>query len=132
VTKPLQQPNVQISPKRLGPPRLTAPERQALDSVPDAALRKVLGEIFLSSRGVQENFDQISQWFPIQPQDTADAIPTLEELQEGALGLEEVMGVIVHGENKKTPRGEHFPVYTWIGSVEPENMFEFDIWIDTS
>lgn len=74
MTKPLQQPNVEVSPKRRGPARLTAPERLALESVEDPALRKTLGEIFLTSRGVQENFDQISQWFPIQPADVADAV----------------------------------------------------------
>lgn len=74
MTKPLPRPDVQINPRRLGPARLTAPERQALASVEDESLRKVLGEAFIQARSVQENFDEIREWFPVQPQDVADEL----------------------------------------------------------
>jgi virginiamycin B lyase len=48
-----------------------------------------------------------------------------------ALLASEAMGVIVHGSAAGTARPNNFKQYTWIGSVEPENMAEFDIWIET-
>jgi hypothetical protein len=123
------------------------PEEDLIAGLDEEGLRRLLGELLAANRGTQANFDEIRQQFPIQPSNAADSIPTWEELEEGGLeppsgeepesfpeqlGLEEAMGVIVHGKEAKTPRGENFPVYTWIGSVEPKNMLEFDIWIDTS
>lgn len=76
MTKPLPRPDVIVNAGRKGPARLTAPDLQALQSVSDPALRKVLGEVLLQSRSVQSNFDAIREWFPIQP---ADAASTLRE-----------------------------------------------------
>lgn len=83
MTKPLPRSDVQIQARRLGPPRLTAPERQALASVEDPALRKVLGEAFITARGNQANFDEIRQWFPIQPEDLADSVRLPENGEDG-------------------------------------------------
>ena len=48
-----------------------------------------------------------------------------------ALLANEGMGIILHGAVASTPRPNRFAQYTWFGSVEPENMAEFDIWIET-
>lgn len=42
----------------------------------------------------------------------------------------EGMGVIVHGATGATARGTIFKQYTWIGTVEPANAQDFDIWMD--
>lgn len=88
MTKPLDHSDVSINARRLGPPRLTAPERQALDKVEDPQLRKVIGETLLQSRSVQANFDEIREWFPVQPQDVADSIregDEIEGIEDGAV-----------------------------------------------
>ena len=74
MTKPLPKPNVQVAVKRTGPPRLTSAERQQLASIEDPTLKKVMGEIFIAGRANQDNFDEITQWFPIQPADVADVL----------------------------------------------------------
>jgi len=43
-----------------------------------------------------------------------------------------VMGTIVHGATAATARPSGFDVVTWIGSVEPTNATNNDIWIDTA
>lgn len=48
-----------------------------------------------------------------------------------AIAAEEGMGVIVHGENPNVARGVRYKQYTWIGSVEPNDMAEFDIYVET-
>lgn len=78
MTKPLPKRDVEIGVRRTGPPRLTSAERQQLESVQDPTLKKIMGEIFLTARANQENFDEISQWFPIQPEDASNS------LREGA------------------------------------------------
>jgi hypothetical protein len=42
------------------------------------------------------------------------------------------MGVVVHGATGSTSRPSVYAVITWIGSVEPDNAEDDDIWIDTS
>jgi hypothetical protein len=74
MTKPLGHPDVIVNAHRQGPPRLSAASRQALATVEDESLRKVLGEILLQSQANQANFDQIREWFPIQPEDVANSI----------------------------------------------------------
>jgi hypothetical protein len=74
VTKSLPKPNVQVAVKRTGLPRLTSAERKQLASVEDPVLKQVLGEMFIASRANQDNFDEITQWFPIQPADVAYAV----------------------------------------------------------
>lgn len=74
MTLPLPRPNVQINPGRQGPPRLTPKEQKALAEITDPVLRRTLGEMFLTARGNQENFDELAQQFPIQPHNAADAI----------------------------------------------------------
>jgi hypothetical protein len=87
MTKPLSRPDVIVNARRLGPPRLSAADRQALASVEDVSLRKVLGEIMLQSQSNQANFDEIRSWFPVQPQDVANSI------LEGGGGGASVSGV---------------------------------------
>lgn len=43
-----------------------------------------------------------------------------------------VMGTIVHGATAGTARPSGFDVVTWIGSIEPTNATNNDIWIDTA
>jgi hypothetical protein len=122
------------------------PEEDLVAGLDEEGLRRLLGELLASNRGAQANFDEIRQQFPIQPGNLAAEVPTWQELEEGGLerpepeageegeGLlpEDGMGVIVHGKNAEFPRGENYDVYTWIGSVEPKHMAEFDIWIKTA
>lgn len=42
------------------------------------------------------------------------------------------MGVVVHGATAGTARPSGYTVVTWIGSVEPTNATNNDIWVDTS
>jgi len=41
------------------------------------------------------------------------------------------MGSIVHLADAATVRPTEYPQYTWIGSIQPTNMADYDIWIDT-
>lgn len=70
----LPQRDVSVRADRTGPPRLSATERRALNTVKDSNLRRVLGEMLLRSRDVQENFEAIEGLFPIQPADVANSI----------------------------------------------------------
>lgn len=74
MTKPLPQRDVEARPTRSGRPRLNAIEKRALESIDNPDLKKVLAELLISARGSQENFQQIEQWFPIQPPDVAKAL----------------------------------------------------------
>lgn len=74
MTKPLPKPNVQVAANRTGTPRLTSAERQQLASITDPTLKSIMGEIFIAGRSNQANFDEITQWFPIQPADVADVL----------------------------------------------------------
>ena len=42
------------------------------------------------------------------------------------------MGVVVHGATAGTARPSGYNVITWIGSVEPTNAENDDIWLDVS
>lgn len=42
------------------------------------------------------------------------------------------MGVIIHGSNAAAARPLGFVGVIWIGTVQPDNMAEFDIWEDIS
>jgi hypothetical protein len=44
----------------------------------------------------------------------------------------DVMGVVVHGATAGTTRPTGYSQITWIGSVEPTNAENNDIWNDTS
>lgn len=79
MTKFLPQRDVKVRADRTGPARLTAAERRALHSVKDENLRRVLGEMLLRSRDVQENFEAIEGLFPIQPENVANALREPEE-----------------------------------------------------
>lgn len=65
----------------------------ALDEIDDSqiagmdeeGLRKIVGELLAANRATQANFDEIRQQFPIQPSNTANSIPSWEELEEGGL-----------------------------------------------
>jgi len=41
------------------------------------------------------------------------------------------MGCVVHGADNTVARPTGFPAVTWIGSVEPLNMIDGDIWEET-
>lgn len=43
-----------------------------------------------------------------------------------------VMGEIAHGSTAGTSRPVGFSVVTWVGSVEPDNAVNNDIWVDTT
>jgi len=45
---------------------------------------------------------------------------------------ENAMGVIVHDADGNVARVAGYSVITWIGSVEPNNAIDNDIWIDTA
>jgi hypothetical protein len=51
------------------------------------------------------------------------------EGQAATLG-QEGMGVIVHKANASAIRPKAFRQYTWMGSVKPNNMAEYDIWVE--
>lgn len=51
----------------------------------EEGLRKIVGELLAANRATQANFDEIRQQFPIQPSNTANSIPSWEELEEGGL-----------------------------------------------
>jgi hypothetical protein len=53
----------------------------------------------------------------------------LMEGQAATLG-QEGMGVIVHKANASATRPTAFRQYTWMGTVKPNNMREYDIWIE--
>lgn len=61
------------------------PEDGSLAGMDEEGVRRLLGELLASARGVQANFDEIRQQFPIQPGNVADSIPTWQELEEGGL-----------------------------------------------
>jgi hypothetical protein len=42
------------------------------------------------------------------------------------------MGTVVHGATASTARPTGYAVITWIGSVEPDNSVDNDIWINTA
>lgn len=44
----------------------------------------------------------------------------------------ETMGCVVHGSSSGTARPSGFAAVTWIGSVEPTNAANDDVWIDTA
>jgi len=49
-------------------------------------------------------------------------------------GLEyttEGMGTAVHEDNASYQRPDNFDIITWVGSVEPNNAADYDIWIQT-
>lgn len=56
-----------------------------LAGMDEEGLRRVLGELLGANAGIQANFDAIREQFPIQPSAVSDAIPTVEELEEGGL-----------------------------------------------
>jgi len=60
---------------------------------------------------------------------TAHKIKIVLEGMAAVLGSEG-MGVIIHGANASRSRPNTFKQYTWFGSVKPNNMVEFDIWIE--
>lgn len=70
MTKPLPQRDVTARADRLGSPRLRAVEQKALESIQDENLRRVLGELLRGQEADQENFQEIEQWFPVQPKDS--------------------------------------------------------------
>lgn len=111
LTLPLPHPNVEINPGRLGPPRLSARERKVLASVEDESLRKVLGESFISQRGVQANFDEIRMQFPIQPANLADDARIDKELGEGEPG--EVLATKEGGGYEWTAAGSEPPLFSY-------------------
>lgn len=51
------------------------------------------------------------------------------EGQAAVLG-QEGMGVIVHGVNASATRPTAHSKYTWMGSVKPNDMVDYDIWIE--
>lgn len=68
--KPLpHKDDVVATPTRSGGPRLSPVESKALASVADESLRKALGELFISTRASQDNFQKIEEWIPWQPAD---------------------------------------------------------------
>lgn len=58
---------------------------------------------------------------------TAMGCPIFRPVAEKADG----MGVVVHGDDAEVERPADYAVVTWIGSVEPENAQEGDIWEET-
>lgn len=60
-------------------------EDGTLAGMDEEGVRRLLGELLASARGVQANFDEIRQQFPVQPGNVADSIPTWQELEEGGL-----------------------------------------------
>jgi hypothetical protein len=58
----------------------------------EEGVQKTLGELLAANRATQANFDEIRQQFPIQPDNTADAIPDWSELEEGGLSPPEGEG----------------------------------------
>lgn len=71
MTKPLPNRDVSASATRSGRPRLTAVEQRVLADVDDPGLKRTLGELLISSRETHENFRELEQWFPVQPEDAA-------------------------------------------------------------
>lgn len=65
--KPLPQRDVEAHVPRTGAPRLTGAQQKALGSIKDEDLKKALGELLLSTRYSQENFEAIEQLFPVKP-----------------------------------------------------------------
>jgi hypothetical protein len=71
---------------------------------------------------------------------------TLEELAEGETRIvgdkvyvQELMwktpskgsfGIIINGTDATVKRGTTYEHYMWIGTVEPENMVEYDFWVN--
>jgi hypothetical protein len=56
-----------------------------------------------------------------------------EELSSDTVATKSTaMGVIVHGATAGTARPADYDVVTWIGSVEPTNAIDNDIWINTA
>lgn len=43
-----------------------------------------------------------------------------------------VLGMVIHGSTASTARPTGFNVVVWIGSVEPTNAVNNDLWIDTA
>lgn len=89
---------------------------------------KYVGFKFIQSAAPPANPEEGWIWF-----DETDGTPKMWNGSEWrALGgaSPDSVGLIVHGSVAATPRGTDYSHYMWIGSVEPINKEEFDIWID--
>jgi len=42
------------------------------------------------------------------------------------------MGIVVHGATAATTRPSTFAFYVWVGSVEPTNAINSDLWVNTA
>jgi hypothetical protein len=51
---------------------------------------------------------------------------------EGYVTGENTMGVVIHGSNASTFRPTSYTSVLWIGSVEPTNANNNDLWLDTN
>lgn len=87
MTKPLPNRDVAARATRKGRARLSAVEQKALASIEDENLKKVLGELLLSTRDTQDNFQEIEQWFPVQPDDIARRYENQSEADESQFWL---------------------------------------------
>lgn len=61
------------------------PDANELAGMDEEGLRRTLGELLASNKATQANLETLQQQFPIQPSNTADSIPSWEELEEGGL-----------------------------------------------
>lgn len=61
----------------------------------------------------------------------ADRVTGLTE-NEPALKDRFLVGVVAHGKDEKTERPAGFGSIIWIGSVEPLNAVDNDIWLTTN
>ena len=69
---------------------------------------------------------------PISYSGQAGNFPQVNAVETELEFTDATMGKIVHGATAGTTRPAGFGVVTWIGSVEPSNAVNNDLWIDTN
>lgn len=63
---------------------------------------------------------------------TATRVGTLfEDFKDSKANKDDALGVVVHGATAGTARPTNYDVVMWIGSVEPTNAINDDIWQST-
>lgn len=88
------------------------------------------GDINLTLDGIS-TFQSLTDT-PTSYTSQAGQIPQVNVAEDALEFTDAVTGQIVHGSTAGTTRPVGFDVVMWIGSVEPTNAVNNDVWVDTS
>ena len=88
------------------------------------------GDINLTLDGIS-TFQSLTDT-PTSYSGNSGKIPQVNTGEDALEYTDGVMGEVVHGATAGTARPFGFSVVMWIGSVEPDNAINNDVWVDTT